>query len=155
MKPKLSTSTLQVVAILAGAGAALACSSGASATGGKGVGAACTATTECGSDPRASCFTAGEGYPGGYCSMEPCDATQTCPSGSNCVSIGSESPACFKSCASDSDCRKAEGYICQLFLITPPDGFGPGDHACAFPCKRDPDCKLPLTCDVPSGKCKH
>src|SRR5438477_13006873 len=105
------------------------------------VGTPCKATSECGTDPRASCSSEGEGYPGGYCSLEPCDATQHCPAGATCVSIGSETPACFKGCAKDSDCRTAEGYVCQLFVITPPDGFGPTDHACAFPCKRDPECK--------------
>jgi hypothetical protein len=118
------------------------------------IGTACTTTAECGSDRRSACATAsGDGFPGGYCSMEPCDDIQVCPPGATCVALGPETPACFKACTTDADCRTADGYVCQLFVITPPDGFGPSDHACAFKCTRDADCKMPLLCDIPSGKC--
>ena len=86
--------------------------------------------------------------------MEPCNDIEICPAGATCVSLGGETPGCFKTCSSDTDCRQSEGYVCQLFLTTPPQGFGPSDHACAFPCTRDADCKSPLTCDVAAGKCK-
>jgi hypothetical protein len=118
------------------------------------IGTPCATTAECGSDRRSACATAsGDGFPGGYCSMEPCDDIQVCPPGATCVALGPETPSCFKTCASDADCRTAEGYVCQLFVVTPPDGFGPSDHACGFKCTRDPDCKAPLLCDVASGKC--
>ena len=119
------------------------------------IGTPCASTIDCGTDGRAACQTeAGDNYKGGYCFMEPCDDINVCPPGGTCVSLGGETPGCFKSCTKDDECRKAEGYVCQLFATTPPVGFGPSDHACAFPCTRDTDCHTPLKCDVATGKCK-
>jgi hypothetical protein len=124
------------------------------------IGTRCSTTIDCGGDPRSACQTeAGDGYPGGYCFMEPCDDIQTCPPGATCVALGGESPGCFKSCTTDAECVRTpastkEHYVCQLFSTTPPGGFGPSNHACSFPCTRDADCHAPLTCDIPSGKCK-
>jgi len=119
------------------------------------IGTQCNSTIDCGSNDRSACNTAaGDNYPGGYCAMEPCDDVQVCPPGATCVALGGETPGCFKTCATDADCRAGEGYVCQLFVTMPPIGFGPSDHACAFPCTRDADCQKPLTCDVASGKCK-
>jgi hypothetical protein len=119
------------------------------------IGTACLSTSDCGTDRRSVCGTeAGDNFPGGYCTMEPCDDIQVCPPGATCVSLGSETPACFHACQADADCRTTQGYVCQRFVITPPEGFGPGEYACALPCTRDTDCKMPLTCDVPAGKCK-
>lgn len=118
------------------------------------IGTTCGSTIDCGTDSRAACATAsGDAYPGGYCTMEPCDDIHVCPSGSTCVAIGGEVPACFKACAKDADCRAADGYVCQLFVTVAPKGFGPTDHACAFPCTRDADCMAPLKCDLASAKC--
>jgi hypothetical protein len=118
------------------------------------IGTACNSTVDCGSDSRAACNTAaGDNYPGGYCSMEPCDDVQVCPPGATCVSLGGETPACFQTCVNDADCRRADGYVCQLFSTAPPFGFGPSDHGCAFACTRDADCHSPLKCDTGSGKC--
>ena len=118
------------------------------------IGTACSSTVDCGADSRSACQTAaGDKYPGGYCFMEPCDDVQVCPKGATCVALGGETPGCFRSCAVDEDCRKSEGYVCQLFVTAPPVGFGPTDHACAFACTRDDDCQKPLKCDVASGKC--
>ncbi len=118
------------------------------------IGTACTSTVECGTDSRSACATeSGDAYPGGYCTMEPCNDVDVCPAGATCVAIGGETPACFLGCQSDADCRVAAGYVCQLFVTAPPIGFGPTDHACAFACTRDPDCQAPLKCDIPSGKC--
>ena len=119
------------------------------------VGAPCTTTVDCGSDSRSACNNqVGDGYPGGYCTMEPCDDVQVCSPGATCVAVPFETPACFKSCAIDSDCRAADGYVCQLFPTRPPIGFGPSDHACGFACQKDEDCTSPLACDVASGKCQ-
>jgi|GEM_PF-3321961 len=118
------------------------------------VGAACTTTVDCGSDERDACnHQVGDGYPGGYCTMEPCNDVQVCSPGATCVAMPFETPACMQSCVQDSDCRTREGYVCQLFPTTPPDGYGPSDHACAFACTQDTDCTGSLTCNVTSGKC--
>jgi hypothetical protein len=124
------------------------------------IGTRCTTTTDCGTDSRSACQTeAGDGYPGGYCFMEPCDDIQTCPPGATCVALGNETPGCFKACTADSDCVRSpvsvtEHYVCQLFSTTPPVGFGPTAMGCSFACTRDADCHTPLTCDTTSGKCK-
>ncbi len=124
------------------------------------IGTRCATTVDCGNDARSACQTeAGDGYPGGYCFMEPCNDIEVCPPGATCVAIGGESPGCFKSCTTDAECVRQpvmanETYVCQLFSTTPPIGFGPSSMACSFPCARDADCHAPLTCDVPSGKCK-
>jgi hypothetical protein len=124
------------------------------------VGEPCSTTVDCGSDPRAACNTeAGDGFPGGYCGMEPCDDIQVCPPGSTCLSQPHETPGCWKSCTSDADCRIAEGYACQLYPINPrpnatdPAGFGPSATACGFPCTDDQGCTSPLKCDTATGKC--
>ena len=118
------------------------------------VGEPCTTTIDCGTYSRNACNNeVGDGYPGGYCAMEPCDDVQVCSPGATCVALPFETPSCMKSCAADSDCREAEGYVCQLFTTTPPNGFGPSDHACAFACEKDEDCTTPLKCNVASGKC--
>jgi hypothetical protein len=119
------------------------------------IGTPCATTIDCGTDSRSACNNeAGDGYPGGYCFMEPCDDVNICPPGATCVALGGESSGCFKECTADTDCRTAEGYVCQLFVTAPPKGFGPSATACAFKCLRDPDCQSPLTCDLASGKCK-
>jgi hypothetical protein len=117
------------------------------------IGTPCSSTAECGLDSRSACQNeAGDGYPGGYCSMEPCNDVDVCPPGATCVAIGGETPACLKACSTDGDCRGPD-YVCQLFSTTPPVGFGPSDKACAFLCKRNEDCQKPLKCDTGSGKC--
>lgn len=144
---------------LAGALALSACKSTCSTPGDGGsnapilIGTPCTDNTQCGGNPKATCNVEAEGFPGGYCSMEDCTSATSCPAGATCISLGGETPACFKSCTADTECRQADGYVCQMFLATPPNGFGPSDHACARPCTRDFDCVMPLKCDVPAGKC--
>ena len=115
------------------------------------IGTACSTTIDCGSDSRSACNTAaGDNYPGGYCFMEPCNDIDVCPPGATCVALGGEAAGCFSTCVRDADCRTTEGYVCQLFVTTPPSGFGPSNHACAFPCTRDDDCQAPLRCPNPS-----
>ena len=119
------------------------------------VGGPCTTTLECGTNSRSACFTAaGDNWPGGHCALEPCNDVQVCPPGATCVAIGGETPSCLKGCTVDTDCRVDGGYVCQLFVTTPPKGFGPTNKACAFPCGRDADCQAPLTCDLGTKKCR-
>ena len=60
--------------------------------------------------------------PGGYCASmcgatgDPCDAT--------CVATAKGGDLCMKTCSTDDDCRKAEGYVCD-----------PDWHACLVPNK--------------------
>src|SRR5687768_13763578 len=48
--------------------------------------------------------------PGGYCASF-CGVTGT-PCDGACVETGRGGEVCAKRCASDDDCRKAEGYVC-------------------------------------------
>ncbi len=124
------------------------------------IGTPCTTTVDCGTDPRSACLTAaGDGWPGGYCGMEPCNDVEVCPVGATCVSEPHETPGCHKSCKQDSDCRGADGYVCQLYLTNPPGGFGPETQGCGFKCKDDSTCNKDMAktlhCDVTSGHCKE
>jgi len=83
------------------------------------IGAPCTGTTDCAgvciTDPR---FTRG------YCSIgiaecaAPGGTFDPCPSGSSCTNgLGFDDDAghgdfCLSDCATDSDCRVADGYAC-------------------------------------------
>jgi hypothetical protein len=119
------------------------------------IGEPCTTTVDCGTYERDACNNElGDGFPGGYCTLEPCDDVQVCPPGATCVSLPFETPACMQGCATDEDCRMSEGYVCQLFSTTPPSGFGPSELACAFPCTTDDECTTPLTCNVATGRCQ-
>src|SRR5262249_23326338 len=58
------------------------------------IGAPCLksgADAVCGSDPNATCNNQVEdGFPGGYCSFEPCSTAKLCPLGSTCATLGGE-----------------------------------------------------------------
>lgn len=108
------------------------------------VGARCTKsgpTSQCGNRLGVWCNSEpDEGFPGGYCSYEPCSEARPCPIGSSCVRLGGMPPACFVSCAGDGDCR-APDYRCvdgeQLYVA------GPSRRVCylpAFSCFKDTDC---------------
>jgi hypothetical protein len=91
------------------------------------VGAPCKGTTPatCGTDQNASCLDEViDDFPGGYCNVDPCSTTvgHLCPIGSSCVELDGENGQCFKDCATDDDCRKAEGYFC--LDMTPDDRTG-------------------------------
>lgn len=72
-----------------------------------GVGAACKADTDCGSNQR--CLTQ---FKGGYCGLSGCAANADCPSGSSCVreSVTTDGGTttqtfCFLICATKPDCN--------------------------------------------------
>ena len=68
------------------------------------VGTRCTSSGQCGTNPY---FCNESGYPGGYCE-KPCTADGDCPSDSVCAAV-----ACRRKCATDVQCRQAEGYSCR------------------------------------------
>jgi hypothetical protein len=69
------------------------------------VGAPCTSDGDC---IDGTCLA----LPNGYCTRTGCD-TLGCPSGSVCFVLGGGQAACFRSCDELSDCRFAEGYVCD------------------------------------------
>ncbi|MFT3921622.1 MAG: hypothetical protein QM778_03720 [Myxococcales bacterium] len=83
------------------------------------VGAGCTSDEDCadlGAGHR--CLTEGDlGSPHGYCTRDcdPLHATQ-CGAGAACVTYNEETQ-CQRLCASDSDCRAEDGYVCAPFLV--------------------------------------
>lgn len=108
------------------------------------VGAPCDtsgADPKCGTDPTATCNNATQdGYPGGYCSYEPCSTIKQCPVGSSCAHLAGESNACWKNCTSDADCR-APDYGC--FAIDPLYTAGASHKVCfvkKFACNTSADC---------------
>lgn len=123
------------------------------------VGASCDtsgADPKCGTDPTATCNNATQdGYPGGYCSWEPCSTVKQCPLGSSCAHLAGESNACWKNCTSDGDCRSPD-YGC--FDIDPLYTAGASHKVCflkMFACNTSADCPaLQPTCsgaDVDAG----
>ena len=73
------------------------------------IGAACAADTDC---ARGTCLT---GLPAGYCTQESCDVVG-CPSGSRCWNLGGQEEyyACLQDCTQSSQCRGADGYLCDV-----------------------------------------
>ena len=71
------------------------------------------ADPKCGTYSKATCNDlTSDGFPGGYCSVEPCTTKDLCPIGASCGTMGGESAACYKNCKTDADCR-APDYKCQ------------------------------------------
>lgn len=112
---------------------------------GSAVGAACTTTgpgdPACGTAPSAICNDKiNDGFPGGYCSWEPCTTAELCPIGSSCGRMGGESPACYKNCNSDADCRTPD-YKCQPMDQLAISGASKSVcHLAALPCNKASDC---------------
>ena len=69
-----------------------------------------------------SCFTPARGFPGGYCTQACRSAA--CPADAFCVAAGAER-YCLRRCASDDECRVAEGYVCQHLSPLLPRGCIP------------------------------
>lgn len=94
----------------------------------------------CGTDPNATCNDlTQDGFPGGYCSVEPCSATELCPVGASCAHLGGEANACWKNCSGPTDCRA--GYEC--LSVDPLYTSGASHKVCflkSFPCNTSADC---------------
>lgn len=95
----------------------------------------------CGTAANATCNDeVADGFPGGYCSYEPCTKTALCPIGATCAHLGAESDACYKNCNSDADCRSPD-YGC--FPVDPLITSGASKKVCYlkdFACLKASDC---------------
>lgn len=87
--------------------------------GAGGIGAPCTADTDCKAGPTPSCWksnvlnnTMNPATPGGYCSSE-CTSDAACGAGARCVSLGMKS-YCLASCNNATTCRHP-GYACSYY----------------------------------------
>ena len=84
-------------------------------------GASCAKDTECG--PAGSPWRCIKGpFTNGYCSGIGCNPAdpRTCPLSSHCADPTPAKPLsgdefCAKDCATDTECRSAEGYTCKPF----------------------------------------
>lgn len=91
-------------------------------------GAPCTTDAEC-SSPGVNRTCVAENalapllvLPGGYCSQF-CDSGLACEPGATCVVIPIGFSAlfvCMEACTTDTDCRVAEGYTCNMALSDTP-----------------------------------
>ncbi len=121
------------------------------------------ADPKCGSDPKATCNDqTQDGFPGGYCSYEPCSAVQLCPLGASCAHLGGEVNACWKNCNTNADCQnRVNGMDYECVAIDPLYTSGSSHKVCylkAFACTMPADCPASKpTCngaDAGMGLCK-
>ncbi|MBM4395401.1 MAG: hypothetical protein FJ087_06885 [Deltaproteobacteria bacterium] len=76
------------------------------------IGAPCKKDDDCAADGlEAVCLD----WVKGYCSVTECGpgGKVTCPVGSVCMAMTAATAACATTCASDAECRAAEGYACK------------------------------------------
>lgn len=82
------------------------------------------------------CLSAAIGFRGGYC-VTVCQGTR-CPGDAACGRLQGF-PVCLRTCATNDDCRRAEGYVCRAAEGSPsrvcqvndaPPGVRPDDSAC-------------------------
>jgi hypothetical protein len=108
------------------------------------LGGACAGNDDCRAvGAGAVCFTEGDGFPQGHCSIS-C-ATAACPATGTCVQYSNGARGCLSSCAAAADCRN--GYAC-LTLDAAQGGV------CIPRCSNDADCNDPqLVCDPIGGLC--
>ena len=107
----------------------------------------------CGSAMNATCNDeTADGFPGGYCSFEPCTTTVFCPLGATCAHLGGESDACWKNCSSDADCRTPD-YQC--INVDPLVTSGASKKVCFLKdlaCTKNLDCPtVKPTCTFPDA----
>ena len=94
------------------------------------VGAGCATAADCTAIMGGTCITNLGGFitlPGGYCSVA-CTTAATCGAGATCLTLGfGGGGQCVDTCTASTDCRTAEGYVCQALP------FGPGGRVCIPP----------------------
>jgi hypothetical protein len=93
------TRLLQAVGLVFVMVAASACASNADALG---VGAQCTATSECDTAQSEVCL---DQFKGGYCGLEGCMHDTDCPTDSACIAYTDGHNYCFRTCAVKDDCN--------------------------------------------------
>jgi hypothetical protein len=97
-----------------------------------GVGAACTADSDCFvGDTHLRCLT----FKGGYCGLEGCQQTADCPPGSACVAHDDGNNYCFLLCVEKPECnytRAPDSEANCSSKITFTDG-GKDSKACVPP----------------------
>jgi hypothetical protein len=101
------------------------------------IGDPCTLHSQCGENGR--CLVGD--FPGGLCTRSGCSDSNPCPAGSGCFSFTDGSTACLKTCNQDSDCREAEGYICDSY------------NTCWPGCNTDEHCPADWICDTNTNEC--
>lgn len=104
------------------------------------VGGACSSADDCAGSP-AACFSADDGFPGGYCVVEGCETNDDCPGDASCWSFQDDTTKCLANCTTRSDCR--EGYYCDADnTCWPGEGCSPGS------------CATGEVCDEQTGRCE-
>ena len=112
------------------------------------VGAPCdtqgNADPKCGASSNRYCYETGlDGFPGGYCTLKPCDDMVLCPVGATCAIFSGESGenACYKICVTGNDCRMLEGYGCyELDRFYKSGASTKVCHPNAFMCSSSSNC---------------
>ncbi len=102
----------------------------------------------CGSDNN--CITGNcnqsdmTGFTNGYCTYDCRPGRMGCPVKTSCIALNGDTPICYKSCTSDSDCRTAEGYVCldvgAPLVVTGTQKVCYPSAAGALNCNYDSDC---------------
>jgi hypothetical protein len=92
------------------------------------LGEACRTNSDCGSG--LTCSTAGQGYPGGFCSAA-CTTSAGCAATAACTPIGTQQ-LCTPSCTADSLCRQGYGCCATLGDVCVPTAACP-PPACMRP----------------------
>ena len=77
----------------------LGCGGGGTEAQRRGVGAACTANSDCAAG--LTCLT----FKGGYCGLAPCQDNAGCPAGSACVAHTDGKNYCFLVCTDKTQCN--------------------------------------------------
>jgi len=114
------------------------------------IGKKCQLSTDCRNEEitKGSCLA----WSKGYCTLKDCGAggSATCPSGSVCMGIALDQPACAQTCESDADCRVGDGYACKL-LPDPSGALVRICHQVKTPGLPGDGCSTPADCAGPAG----
>jgi hypothetical protein len=116
------------------------------------IGEQCMHSSDCISG---GCNHIDEGFPGGLC-VADCSVSRStgmprpCPTGSSCTILNADSPTCYKSCNSDSDCRTAEMYHC---LDIGAALTQTGSSKICYPTTLMPNCNFDTDCPPSTPHC--